>query len=107
MIEIDKEALEPDYPQAKEKDEFRYLAPEWLQAVAEGLTTSAEAHPGETWKTIPPREHAARAIRHLNYYRMGDRSENHLVNAAMRCMMAFITDLIEQRQKLFTDLLRF
>ena len=56
-----------------------------LDQVATGLTAGAKKHPGETWRDIPADEHAA-------LYRLGDRSENHLVNASMRCMMACVTD---------------
>lgn len=79
------------YPQDQEKNEYRYIEPEWLDEVAKGLTAGAEKHPGETWKRIPANEHAVRALRHLNMYLMGDRSEPHLVNASMRVMMAFAT----------------
>lgn len=82
-----------DYVQEKEQNEYRYLSPAWLDEVAKGLTRGAEKYPGETWRDIPPHEHVARAIRHLNLYRMGDMSESHLINAAMRCMMAFETDM--------------
>ena len=76
------------FPQDVEENEYRYIAPAWLDAVARGLTAGAMKHPGETWRTIPSSEHAARALRHLNMYLMGDRSEPHLINASMRCMMA-------------------
>ena len=80
------------YPQDTEKDEYRYIDAGWLEAVARGLTAGAEKHPGETWRQIPPEEHAARAMRHLNLYRAGDRKDTHLINAAMRCMMAYATE---------------
>ena len=80
------------YPQAQEDNEFRYLSPAWLNEIAVGLTAGAKAHPGETWRQIPAREHAWRAIRHLVLFLMGDKEDKHLVNAAMRVMMAFETD---------------
>ena len=80
------------YPQDTEEDEYRYIDADWLEAVARGLTAGAEKHPGETWRQIPPEEHAARAMRHLNLYRAGDRKDTHLINAAMRCMMAYATE---------------
>ena len=83
------------YPQNSEKNEYRYIDCGWLNQVATGLTAGAEKHPGETWKDIPADEHAARALRHLALYRMGDRSEPHLVNASMRCMMACVMDAEE------------
>lgn len=89
-FEEDAEAMLMHYPQDEEMNEYRYIDPLWLDAIAEGLTAGAKKHPGETWKSIPPEEHAARAIRHLNMYRYGDRSESHLINASMRVMMAFV-----------------
>lgn len=77
------------YPQDKEQNEYRYIDYRWLDKVAKGLTAGARKHPGETWKDIPAREHAVRALRHLSLYLADDRSEPHLVNASMRCMMAF------------------
>lgn len=76
------------YPQSAEMNEYRYIDFEWLDEVAAGLTAGAEKHPGETWREIPAAEHAARAVRHLSMWLAGDRSDTHLVNASMRCMMA-------------------
>lgn len=80
------------YPQATEDNEYRYISPAWLDDIAKGLTAGAVKHPGETWRTIPTDEHIARAIRHLNLARMGDKEDKHLINAAMRCMMAYETE---------------
>lgn len=92
IVERDYMQQKPkEYPQAKEANEYRYIDAAWLDGVAKGLTAGAEKHPGETWRTIPTKEHAWRAVRHLIMYLMGDRSEPHLVNASMRCMMAFAT----------------
>ena len=86
MIELDTE-----FPQETENNEYRYLSPAWLDAIAEGLTNGQRKYPGETWRQIPSAEHLARAMRHINLYRMGDRSEPHIINASMRLMMAFET----------------
>ena len=83
---------EPDYPQAKEDNEYRYLSPRWIDAMAYGLTDGQRRYPGQKWKEIPAHEHAWRAIRHLMLYLAGDKKDTHLVNASMRCMMAFETD---------------
>ena len=77
------------YPQDEEQNEYRYIDCRWLDKVAEELTAGARKHPGETWRKIPAKEHAARALRHISLYLAGDRREPHLVNASMRCMMAF------------------
>lgn len=87
------------YPQDTEEDEYRYIDASWLEAVARGLTAGAKKHPGETWRQIPPKEHAARAMRHLNLYRAGDRTDTHLINAAMRCMMAYATEKARREER--------
>ena len=79
------------YPQDEEQNEYRYIHFAWLDEIAMGLTAGAKKHPGETWREIPSEEHVARAIRHLSMHLTGDCSEPHLVNASMRCMMAFAT----------------
>ena len=84
------------YPQDEEKNEYRYISPSWLDEIARGLTAGAEKHPGETWRTIPSDEHLSRAMRHINLYRMGDRTEPHIINASMRLMMAFCTTRNEE-----------
>ena len=85
------EDIGTDYPQDTEPNEYRFFSPDWLNAIAEGLTAGAVKHPGQTWRQIPPTEHAWRAVRHLIMFLMGDRSEPHLINASMRVMMAFET----------------
>ena len=84
------------YPQDEEKNEYRYISPSWLDEIARGLTAGAEKHPGETWRIIPSDEHLSRAMRHINLYRMGDRTEPHIINASMRLMMAFCTTRNEE-----------
>ena len=86
MIELDA-----DFPQETENNEYRYISPAWLDAIAEGLTNGQRKYSGETWRQIPSAEHLARALRHINLYRMGDRTEPHIINASMRLMMAFET----------------
>ena len=81
-----------DYPQAHEPNEYRYLSPAWHDEIAKGLTAGQEKYPGETWRKIPAKEHAWRAVRHLILFLKGDKADTHLINAAMRTMMAFETD---------------
>ena len=83
---------EQKYPQSAESNEYRYLDYPWLNEVATGLTAGAEKHPGETWRDIPAEEHAARALRHLSMWLAGDRSDSHIINASMRCMMARVME---------------
>lgn len=90
-----------NFVQEKERNEYRYIEPKWLDELAKGLTKGAEKYPGETWRQIPAKEHLARAMRHINLYRAGDRNENHLVNASMRLMMAFtVADTQENTKKI-------
>ena len=93
---LEKECMRK-YPQDEEKNEYRYFDPHWLNEIAIGLTAGAVKHPGETWRSIPASEHASRAVRHLIMWLGGDRSENHLINASMRVMMAFATDKKEHQ----------
>ena len=79
------------YPQDEEPNEYRYIHFAWLDEIAMGLTAGAKKHPGETWREIPSEKHVSRAIRHLSMHLTGDSSEPHLINASMRCMMAFAT----------------
>ena len=97
------------YPQDEEKNEYRYLDYPWLNEVATGLTAGAEKHPGETWHGIPAEEHAARALRHLSMWLAGDRSDNHIINASMRCMMARVMEReeLEQAKRKEDDLKRW
>lgn len=87
----------PRFPQDEETNEYRYLYPQWINAISCGLTEGNRKHPGATWKSIPAAEHAARAMRHINMFLMGDRSENHLINASMRMMMAYAVEENEEK----------
>lgn len=87
---------EQKYPQSPEQNEYRYIDFEWLDEIATGLTAGAEKHPGETWRDIPAAEHAARALRHLSMWLAGDRSDSHIINASMRCMMARVMEWEEE-----------
>ncbi len=80
------------FPQDSEENEYRYLNAAWLDEIATGLTAGIKKHPGETWHDIPVNEHLARAFRHINLMRIGDRSDNHIINASMRLMMAYVVD---------------
>ena len=89
---------EQKYPQSVEVNEYRYIDYPWLNEVATGLTAGAEKHPGETWHDIPAKEHAVRALRHLSLWLAGDRSDEHIINASMRCMMAWVIEREELEQ---------
>ncbi|WP_196600097.1 helix-turn-helix domain-containing protein [Pectinatus frisingensis] len=86
------EPVNKAFPQDSEENEYRYINVKWLDEIATGLTAGIKKHPGETWHDIPVKEHLARAFRHINLMRMGDRSDNHIINASMRLMMAYVVD---------------
>ena len=86
------------YPQSAEPNEYRYFSYPWMDEIAAGLTAGAEKHPGETWHDIPAKEHAARAVRHLSMWLAGDRSDKHIINASMRCMMAWVMEQEESKK---------
>ena len=90
--------IEQKYPQSAEPNEFRHLNYPWLNEIVIGLTAGAEKHPGETWHDIPAKEHAARAVRHLSMWLAGDRSDKHIINASMRCMMAWVMEQEESKK---------
>nr|DAQ29372.1 MAG TPA: hypothetical protein [Caudoviricetes sp.] len=99
--------IDQKYPQSAETNEYRYIDFEWLDEIAEGLTAGAEKHPGETWRDIPAKEHAARALRHLSMWLAGDRSDSHIINASMRCMMARTMEREEdETSKVVLDMMR-
>lgn len=89
--------IDQKYPQSAEANEYRYIDFEWLNEVATGLTAGAEKHPGKTWHDIPAKEHAVRALRHLSLWLAGDRSDEHIINASMRCMMARVMEREEDQ----------
>lgn len=106
VMNKEAEKVTTDYPQDAEENEYRYLSPDWLDAIARGLTKGAVKHPGETWRTIPAREHAWRAVRHLIMYLMGDTSDDHLINGSMRVMMAYETAIAEGQRDEWEKLMR-
>ena len=91
--------MNEEYPQAQEPNEYRYLSPAWLDEIARGLTAGAQKYPNETWRQIPAKEHAWRAVRHLILYLKGDTQDTHLINASMRCMMAYETDAADNNRE--------
>jgi hypothetical protein len=59
-----------------------------LHEIALVLTSGAERYGDDNWKLIEPRDHVNHAINHLFLWLDGDRTENHLGNAACRCLFA-------------------
>lgn len=48
-------------------------------------------------KGLPRREHLYRALRHINMALMDDASDNHIINASMRLMMADVVGRFEKK----------
>ena len=59
-----------------------------LRLLAQCLGFGARKYGKENWKKIPIEEHTSHAMNHLNEWRIGDRSEPHLVNALARTSFA-------------------
>ena len=57
-------------------------------AMAATLKVGAEKYGSQTWRLVPLAEHANHAMAHLLKRSSGDESEDHLVHAFARCMMA-------------------
>ena len=79
------------FPQHPEPNEYRFLVPGWIDALALGMTAGHESHPEDAWTTIPATEHLWRAARHIIMYLSGNRTEDHIMHASMRLMMAWAT----------------
>lgn len=79
------------FPQHPEPNEYHFLVPGWIDALALGMTAGHESHPEDAWTTIPATEHLWRAARHIIMYLSGNRTEDHIMHASMRLMMAWAT----------------
>ena len=90
MLDNKMDVLPGGGKQAKEDDEFRFFSPDWLLAMAKGLTDGARRYGPDNWQLIAPDEHAWRAVRHLVYF-IATGDAEHLTNASMRAMMAWET----------------
>jgi hypothetical protein len=68
-----------------------------LRAIAHVLERGERDHVAGDWLDLPTRDHAAKAMSHLDHYLVGaDVTEDHLVNAA--CRLLFCIEL-RQRQR--------
>jgi hypothetical protein len=59
-----------------------------IREIALILSAGAVKYGDDNWKLIPVRDHINHAINHLFLWLDGDRAENHLGNAACRCLFA-------------------
>lgn len=69
-----------------------HLLPEYCyQVVFSILEAGAVKYGKDNWMKISTEDHINHAIRHLRLFLSGDTSENHLGNAACRCLFALYT----------------
>lgn len=64
------------------------LDPKVLLAMSEVMARGCETHGLDNWRKIPARDHVNRALVHLLAFLAGDPSDDHLVHAACRAIMA-------------------
>ena len=74
--------------QAFTEADFSQVPPFALRLLAQCCGFGARKYGSGNWKKIPIESQIAHALNHLNEFRLGDRSEPHLVNAAVRVMFA-------------------
>jgi hypothetical protein len=67
---------------------FDCIPPEVLKLLAQCLGFGAAKYGSENWKSIDLEDNLAHAMNHINEYRLGDRSEPHLVNTMARVTFA-------------------
>lgn len=74
--------------QAFTEADFSQVPPFALRLLAQCCGFGSRKYGPGNWKKIPIESQIAHAMNHLNEFRLGDRSEPHLVNAAVRVMFA-------------------
>lgn len=75
--------------------DFQCIPPVVLRLLAQCLGFGKLKYGFENWKRIPQDDNLSHAMNHINEYRMGDRSEPHLVNAMARLTFA-LTQAVEK-----------
>lgn len=74
------------------KGRFDLISPVALKYLAKHYESGSAKYGDDNWlKGIPLKRIMDSAIRHLNNYLEGDRSENHLIACAWNCFAAFHT----------------
>lgn len=74
--------------QAFTEADFSQIPPFALRLLAQCCGFGSRKYGPGNWKKISIESQIAHAMNHLNEFRLGDRSEPHLVNAAVRVMFA-------------------
>jgi hypothetical protein len=72
---------------------YEAVEPEFLHLLAQGLGFGARKYGLRNWKGIPVSDNLSHAMNHITQYRLGDKSELHLANAAMRLMFAICLEI--------------
>lgn len=83
---------DPNSPQTHLEYRTDLLLPDWLLDVAHVLHQGATKYGDNSWKTLPIDDHLNHAMVHIQQYRAGDRSEQHLINIVCRMMFAYWCD---------------
>ena len=68
--------------------DFNCIPPVVLRLLAQCLGFGRRKYGYENWKNIPAEDNLNHAMNHINEWRLGDRSEPHLVNAIARLSFA-------------------
>ena len=74
------------------KVRFDLIPAESLEVVASILSAGAIKYGANNWHKIPTADHINHAIAHLYKFLRGDKTENHLGNAACRVLFAVWTN---------------
>jgi hypothetical protein len=88
MVEGETITNEKGGKQSFTKAMFSAVPPISLKLLAECLGFGARKYGVDNWKSIPIEDNICHALNHLNEWRLGDRSEPHLVNAMARISFA-------------------
>ena len=88
MIEGETVTNEAGGKQSFLEARFDCIPPIVLRLLAQCLGFGARKYGADNWKKIPLDDNLAHAQNHINEFRLGDRSEPHLVNAIARLSFA-------------------
>lgn len=73
---------------------FMYIPPVPLDRVSRILAVGAAKYGVNNWHKIPQKKHLEHALKHLNEFKAGDTSEDHLGNATCRLLFSMDPNLV-------------
>jgi hypothetical protein len=88
MLEGQKVTNEQGGSQSFIEADFDCIPPVVLRLLAQCLGFGKRKYGKENWQNIPIEDNLSHAMNHINEWRIGDRSEPHLVNAMARLTFA-------------------